>query len=322
MSAVTAALGALMLHSGALAQDCVQKLGVHRTLDVSVHEGPIGRISYNRTLPLAPNEVVLTFDDGPMPRRTPAVLDALKAECARATFFVVGSMVAASPDLLRRVADEGHTVATHSWSHAYLNRVRSDQRRHDQINGGLLAASAALGAQSSALSPFFRFPGLGRTKTLDSYVEEQNLISMSADVVGDDWRSITPDQVLSRVMRRLEARGSGVILLHDIQPRTVAMLPQLLEKLREDGWKLVHLRPRAQETQTALNAAQRPKDRRMVAAIEILAVKMAKADAPATSDKATIGVSATPAAASGSDMFRVVVANASTPSFQSLGLRR
>lgn len=300
----TLAVAACVASTSVMADDCAERWGVHRNLEVSTSTGPIGVISYKNTLPLGPREVVLTFDDGPMPRRTPAVLDALKSECAKATFFVIGKMAAAHPNILRRVADEGHTVASHTWSHAYLNVVRSDQRRRDQINGGLMAASAALGDGDPALSPFFRYPGLGRTRRLDRYLERQNLIAMSADVVGDDWRKITPDQVLARVMSRLEARGSGVILLHDIQPRTVAMLPDLLRRLREGGWKLVHIRPRPEETRMALNAVERPRDRRMIAAIEILVMKTT-ASAPRPDGG-----------------LRLMAANKATPGFETLGLRR
>lgn len=308
---------ALSLAGAAEAQDCANRWGVSRTLEVSASTGPVGLISYRATLPLEPREVVLTFDDGPMPRRTPAALDALREECAKATFFVVGSMASAYPALLRQTADEGHTIATHSWSHAYLNRLRSAQGRLDQINGGLLAAKAALGEDASALSPFFRFPGLGRTAALDRHLAEHGLISMSADIVGDDWRRISPQQVIDRVMSRLEQRGSGVILLHDIQPRTIAALPELLRRLREGGWKLVHIKPRAQETQLALAAAERPKNRRMIAAIEILAVKVAAA--PAAGVKASAPESAAPAVAhTGFQQ----VASRSAPGFAELGLRR
>lgn len=210
---------------------------------------------------------MLTFDDGPMPHRTTVVLDALKAECVRATFFVVGSMARQFPNILRRVAADNHTIASHSWSHAYLNRVRSDQRRRDEINGGLLAASAALGTANPALSPFFRFPGLGRTRALEDYVAERNLISMSADIVGDDWKPIGSEQVLNRVMRQLNAKGRGIILLHDIQKRTVDMVPALLQALKSGGYKVVHIVPSARDTRTALALAEPPANARIRTAL-------------------------------------------------------
>ncbi len=136
-----------------------EALGTARILEVPFAQGPVGRASYGRTLPLERGEVVLTFDDGPLPRRTNAVLAALEAECVKATFFVIGTMVAQFPETLRRTAAEGHTIATHTWSHRYLNRIRSETVRRDQINGGLAAARTVLADDAApSLSPFFRFP--------------------------------------------------------------------------------------------------------------------------------------------------------------------
>lgn len=267
LRAALAAAGLVLGGRAAGAACGPEALGTARVLRVPVTEGAVGSISYKHSLPLARGEVVLTFDDGPMPHRTPAVLDALARECAKATFFVVGEMVAHSPDLLHRIAEEGHTVATHSWSHAYLDRTRSEQTRRDQIGGGLLAAGAALGEGNPALSPFFRFPGLGRTAALDGYVADKNLIAMSADIVGDDWHRISPEQVLDRVMRRLDERGRGIILLHDIQPRTVAIVPALLRRLKAGGYRVVHLVPEARDTQIALALAEPPRNARIQVAL-------------------------------------------------------
>ncbi|MEE7458056.1 hypothetical protein MPAR168_20165 [Methylorubrum populi] len=236
-------------------------------MEVPFAQGPVGRTNYSQTLPLAPGEVVLTFDDGPMPRRTPAVLNALRAECVKATFFVVGTMVAAYPDILRRTAAEGHTIATHTWSHAYLNRTSSEITQRDQINGGLLAARAVLGNANPSLSPFFRYPGLGNTRALDRYVGEQHLIPFSIDIDSEDWKRNTPAQVIDRVMGRLDALGRGIILLHDIQPRTVAILPELLRQLKANGYRVVHVTAAPEDTRLALNAAEPLRSQRMQVAL-------------------------------------------------------
>lgn len=276
--------------SGAVAVQAAEckpdALGTHRTLTVSAKDGPVGLLNYRKTLDLADKEVVLTFDDGPMPRRTPAVLQALEAECVKATFFVVGSMVAQHPEILQSTADAGHTIGSHTWSHAYLNRVKSAGRRERQIAGGLQAANIVLGEERrEALSPLFRFPGLGRNKALDRFVADNGLISMSVDVVGDDWRKITPDEVLARTMDRLEARGKGIVLLHDIQPRTVAMLPDLLRQLKDKGYRIVHVTADKAETQVALANLAEPRDRTfqvvMARTKQKLIVLTAEAKAPA-----------------------------------------
>ncbi|WP_131800867.1 polysaccharide deacetylase family protein, partial [Methylobacterium indicum] len=250
-------------------------LGTARTLEVPFAQGPVGRASYGRTLPLARGEVVLTFDDGPLPRRTHAVLDALRAECVKATFFVIGSMVAQFPDTLRRTAAEGHTVATHTWSHRYLDRVRSQAVRRDQINGGLAAARTVLAGDEAALSPFFRFPGLGHSPALDRYAAAQRLVPFSIDVDGDDWKRIAPAAVMERVLRRLDAAGRGIILLHDIQPRTVAILPELLRALKTRGYRVVHVVPAQADTQAALAVLDAPRARPIRLALDRLGTRMA-----------------------------------------------
>lgn len=237
-----------------------EALGTARILEVPFAQGPVGRASYGRTLPLERGEVVLTFDDGPLPRRTNAVLAALKAECVKATFFVIGTMVAQFPETLRRTAAEGHTIATHTWSHRYLNRIRSETVRRDQINGGLAAARTVLADDAApSLSPFFRFPGLGHGAALDRYAAAQRLVPFSIDVDGDDWKRIAPAAVMARVLKRLDAAGRGIILLHDIQPRTVAILPDLLRQLKARGYRVVHVVPAQGDTQAALAALDAPR---------------------------------------------------------------
>ncbi|WP_245291919.1 polysaccharide deacetylase family protein [Methylobacterium tarhaniae] len=274
----------LLLLSGTLcllpalapAQECRPgALGTARTLEVPFTQGPVGRASYRRALPLERGEVVLTFDDGPLPRRTHAVLDALKAECVKATFFVVGRMVAQFPDTLRRTAAEGHTIATHTWSHLYLNRVRSPEVRRDQINGGLEAARAVLAEGEPALSPFFRFPGLGHGPALDRAAMAQGLVPFSVDVDGDDWKTITPAALLRRVLTRLDAAGRGIVLLHDIQPRTVAILPDLLRQLKVRGYRIVHVVPAQGDTRAALAALNPAQGKRIRLALDRLGARMA-----------------------------------------------
>src|SRR5438105_1054428 len=114
-----AALCAAILASGAAgAAPCpgnADALGTARVLDVDAASTPrVGRKQFPQTLPLAPREVVLTFDDGPWPGTTDRVLDVLRQECVRATFFLIGRNAQAHPQLARRELAEGHTVAHHS----------------------------------------------------------------------------------------------------------------------------------------------------------------------------------------------------------------
>ena len=107
-------------------------------------------------------EVVLTFDDGPIPPYTGKVLDILAAECVKATYFIVGTMAREYPALVRRAYDEGHTIGTHSMTHPIRFRALSVERANAQIDDGIAATAAALG-DPDKLAPFFRFPGFGHT---------------------------------------------------------------------------------------------------------------------------------------------------------------
>jgi peptidoglycan/xylan/chitin deacetylase (PgdA/CDA1 family) len=299
----------------ASAQCGPEALGTHRTLQVSQSDGPIGRFNYRKTLELGEKELVLTFDDGPMPGKTPAVLKALAAECVKATFFVVGSMVAHYPAILRQTAAAGHTIGTHTWNHGYLHRIRSMDRKVNQIAGGLHAANIVLGHDlGDSLSPLFRFPGLGRTRALDRFVQQNGLISMSIDIDSQDWKKQTSEQVMSRTLARIEARGKGIVLMHDIQGRTVAMLPEFLRELKARGYRIVHVTADPAETKVALASLAEPQTR-------TFQVVMAR-----TKERLQVLTAATAVAAAEpvrAEVVRVAEVSApKIPGFQQLGLRR
>ncbi|MEL7544765.1 MAG: polysaccharide deacetylase family protein, partial [Pseudomonadota bacterium] len=109
------------------------KLGVSRTITLDAKGGPqFGFVNYPGKQLLKDKEVLITFDDGPLPRYTHKVLEALERECTRATFFLVGRMSIAFPKSVRRIMREGHTVGTHTWSHGNLQRGGT-ARAIDQI---------------------------------------------------------------------------------------------------------------------------------------------------------------------------------------------
>jgi peptidoglycan/xylan/chitin deacetylase (PgdA/CDA1 family) len=227
-------------------------LGVSRTMEIDASPGiRLGSMQYGRRLPLRRKEVVLTFDDGPLAGATPRVLEALAAECVKATFFMVGRMALSYPGLVREVAAAGHTIGTHSYSHPKYMKNLALASAARNIERGFEAVAAALG-DSAEPAPFFRFPGLSRSSALDAYLLDRGLAVFSADIVGDDWRGISPSQILKRVLSRLERQGSGIILLHDIKQETADMLPRLLDELKARGYKIVHLVPKRGGTQLAL----------------------------------------------------------------------
>src|SRR5499426_2554329 len=121
-----------------------QALGTERVMQVNAKVTPrVGRKQFPSTLPLGAKELVLTFDDGPWPGTTSKVLDALKSECVRATFFLLGRNAAAHPQLARRALSEGHTVGHHSYSHPILSRM-SLAKAEGEIDRGIAADEFAV----------------------------------------------------------------------------------------------------------------------------------------------------------------------------------
>jgi len=229
-----------------MAADCPGNpgaLGTSRTLVVDPREHPrIGTMQYAETLPLQDHEVVLTFDDGPLPRHSNAVLDILAKECVKATFFVVGRMAKAYPDGVRRMHDAGHSIGTHSHNHPLSFHRMTVEQAKQEVDEGIDAVATALGDRA-AVAPFFRIPGLLRAEAVEGYLGSQGIQTWSADFPADDWRHISPAAVYGLAMSRLQAKGRGVLLLHDIQPRTVAALPQILHELKARGFRIVHVVP-------------------------------------------------------------------------------
>jgi peptidoglycan-N-acetylglucosamine deacetylase len=235
--------------TAARAQECPghpDAIGTSRviTIDPSDYQR-LGTLNYQQTLPLDDHEVVLTFDDGPLPRYTNQVLDILGSQCVKAMYFLIGEMAKAYPATVRRIHDEGHTIGTHSEDHPLRFDRISDEKVRWEIDAGIDNVNAALG-DGGGLAPFFRIPGFGRTDVVESELAARSLVVFSTDTVADDWhRRIAPSQIIARAMSRLEAKGKGMLLLHDIHPWTVAALPGLLKALKDKGFRIVQVVPSA-----------------------------------------------------------------------------
>src|SRR4051812_25694179 len=233
------------------AADCprADALGTSRVLVVDAKAHPlIGTMQYRETLPLNDGEVVLTFDDGPLPKNSNQILDILAAQCVKATFFMVGRQAQANPEGVRKVRDAGHTVATHSQTHPSGMHRLSIDRAKAEIDDGIKNVTAALGESgAAAMSPFFRIPGLARNDAIEEYTRSQGLQIWSADFPADDWRHVSSARVYDLALSRLAAKGKGILLLHDIQARTVAALPKILHELKTRGYRIVHVVPATAE---------------------------------------------------------------------------
>jgi peptidoglycan-N-acetylglucosamine deacetylase len=216
-------------------------LGVARTVQIDTTGGPgFGFEHFKMHDFLRPKEVVLTFDDGPWPVNTPAVLAALAAECTKATFFEIGKHASWHPEISKQVAEQGHTIGTHTWSHKDLSKFPLDQAK-DDIEKGFSAVHWAVGGP---IAPFVRFPALRHPPELVTYMGERNIAIFSTDIDSFDFKLHKPDKVVNSVMKQLEKKGKGIILMHDFQHATGIALPELLKELKENGYKVVHMTPK------------------------------------------------------------------------------
>jgi peptidoglycan/xylan/chitin deacetylase (PgdA/CDA1 family) len=204
-------------------------LGTSRVLALDPTKYPrVGRMQYPDSLPLNDKEVVLTFDDGPLLPYSNQILDILASQCVKATYFLVGEMARAFPATVRRIYEEGHTIGTHSEDHpTRFGQLPVEKMRHE-IDWGISDVSAALG-DPKYLAPFFRIPGLARSDVVESELAARGLSVFSSDTDADDWHHrISGQQIIALAMRRLEARGKGILLLHDIHPAKAQSLASTL----------------------------------------------------------------------------------------------
>jgi peptidoglycan-N-acetylglucosamine deacetylase len=220
-------------------------LGVSRVVEIDTTGGPGFGFEHFKQLDfLADKEVVLTFDDGPWPVNTPAVLKALADQCTKGLFFPIGKHASYHPEILKQVAAAGHTIGTHTWSHANLNSKKiTDQQAKDEIEKGFSAVKLALGA---APSPFFRFPELQHGAAAVAYLQSRNVAMFSCDLDSFDFRkNSSADKVVQTVMTKLDKLGKGIILMHDFQKHTAEALPELLRRLKAGGYKVVQMKAKA-----------------------------------------------------------------------------
>jgi peptidoglycan-N-acetylglucosamine deacetylase len=259
ISAMLAALGMFFWIDTANAAAChgnPNAIGTSRVISVDPTEyARLGTMQYVNTLPLADREIVLTFDDGPLPPHTNHILDILASECVKSTFFIVGRMARAYPSVVRRIYANGHTIGTHSQNHPMIfNRMPIEDVKIE-ITKGIASATAAL-ENLDAVAPFFRIPGLARSTRVETYLHERGLMLWSADFLADDWKHIQANEIVDRALSRIEAKGRGILLLHDIHATTAVALPLLLNELNARGYHIVHVVPSSIESPKTVTAPQ------------------------------------------------------------------
>ncbi len=177
----------------------------------------------------APKYVALTFDDGPSPRCTPRLLDGLQELGARATFFVVGCQAVKDPDIVQRIAAEGHQVGNHSYDHADLHSLTAaqalaDLRRNDDLLRELLGDG-----------DYWVRPPYGLMSDDEAAALTVPLVSWSVDT--EDWRTKDCGKILDVIYR---CTGDGdIVLLHDRYQNTVDAVLAAIEHLQEQGYVFV-----------------------------------------------------------------------------------
>jgi peptidoglycan/xylan/chitin deacetylase (PgdA/CDA1 family) len=175
----------------------------------------------------------MTFDDGPSAALTPKLLDILAAHHIKATFFVLGEMVAEHPEILARAAREGHEIASHSWSHPNLGKmsqesVRSQLQRTDEIIKNATGARPTL----------FRPPYGSITERQKRWIHDEfgyDIILWDVDPL--DWKRPGPAVVRNRILK--ETRPGSIVLSHDIHPGTIEAMPSTFDELQAKGFKFV-----------------------------------------------------------------------------------
>ena len=235
-------------------------LGVARIVEIDTTGGPgFGFEHFKSHDFLREGEVVLTFDDGPWPKNTPAVLAALQAHCTKAIFFPIGLHATYEPGILKAVAAAGHAVGSHTWCHQDLSKTTGKCRINnkteavtydpkDEIEKGISAVRWAVGGPTA---PYFRFPALRQPPELIAYLGTRNIAIFSTDMDSFDFKMRKPEQVRQAVMAKLKKHGKGIVLMHDFQHATAEAAMALLNDLKAGGYKIVEMRPRAPVTTIA-----------------------------------------------------------------------
>lgn len=187
--------------------------------------------------------VFLTFDDGPSKKTTTSILDILKQENVKATFFLLGSRVELYPYIVKRQYDEGHYLASHGYSHIYSQIYASPQSVLDEYNKSIISIRNAIDAQE--YNPhLFRFPGGYKGGKFFSVKEQAAQLLEQNGVLNIDWNALTADsagaetteEFIAELEKTVPKYNSVIVLLHD-KSTTAEALPSIIQYFRERGFE-------------------------------------------------------------------------------------
>jgi len=185
--------------------------------------------SYNSVYTSKP-VLALTFDDGPHPELTPRLLDILRAEGVRATFYVVGKNVEAYPDIARRIVAEGHEIANHSWSHPALTGLGA-ARLNQEIENTNAVIERVTGRRPTNMRPPY---GALSERVRRSIINDHKLDIILWSVDPLDWKRPGASVVTQRLVEG--ARPGAIMLAHDIHPGTIEAMPGTIAQLKAKGY--------------------------------------------------------------------------------------
>lgn len=213
-----------------------------KTTEITTKEPVNGIVQYYNVNSNGEKVIALTFDDGPWDSSTAAILDILKENDAKATFYTVGQKISGHEDLVKRAADEGHEIATHTWDHAEGSGqgvsliLMSSEERKAEVEKGLQAIRDAIGTEPSLM---FRSPGGNFDQAVASDLNGLVTAEIGWNVDTTDWKRPGADCIAQRI----ESAGPGeIVLMHDgggDRSQTVAALRQALPKLKEQGYTFI-----------------------------------------------------------------------------------
>lgn len=190
--------------------------------------------------------VFLTFDDGPSKGVTPRILDILKQEGIKATFFLLGSRVELEPSIVKRAYSEGHFLASHGYSHIYSQIYASPQSVLEEHNKCVTAIKNAIGEQE--YNPhLFRFPGGYKGGKYAALKQEAAVLLEQNAILNIDWNALTADsagaktteEFIAELEKNVPESNNVVVLMHDAgnKSATADALPTIIQYFRDRGFK-------------------------------------------------------------------------------------
>ncbi len=191
-----------------------------------------GDIFFATSKVIDPNKpmIAITFDDGPTRAYTTKILDCLKEYNASATFFVLGSRIEGSEDLLERMIQEGHEIGNHSYSHKQLNILDESS-----IEKEITLANEAIYSAVHEYPVLLRCPYGETSSVVETYSNGMRIVKWNQD--SEDWKSQNVNTIVEKALNEVE--DNNIILFHDLYEETADAICILVPKLIEMGYQLV-----------------------------------------------------------------------------------